>query len=509
MSTADTTSGLGCAPTSPSSALLVAVNALVGGMLGQERTVLPLLAEDEFGLTGYTFVLTYVFAFGVTKAATNYFAGAWSDRFGRKPVLLAGWLIAVPVPLMLIWAPTWGWVIAANVLLGINQGLTWSTTVIMKIDLVGPAGAGWRWDSTRPPATARSRPPRCHRVSGRRSTGCGRHRSCSACPTRSSASGCARSSSAKPATTLASKPPTTAGPTADTVTLTQPGGLHPHQLREPALSSASQAGMVNNLNDGLAWGLFPILFATAGLSIDRIGILAAVYPAVWGVGQMVTGAAVGPLGPQAPHHRRHARPGRRAGPGRRRRHLRLWAVAAVLLGAGTAMVYPTLLAAIGDVAHPAGAPARSASTASGVTAASPSAPSSPVSSPTCGGYAPPSGPPPPSPPPPGSSSPSACTRPTQSPTGPRVSASGRGDRQRGRRCRSVCRALGAGGMLSQPSVEPRSSHGYSCGAVGSLVDVGAAVLARAAPKRGHGGERNGRMLMGCRWEKKTGQGFSA
>ena len=98
--------------------LLVAVNALVGGMLGQERTVLPLLAEDEFSLTGYTFVLTYVLAFGATKAATNYVAGAWSDRFGRKPVLLAGWLIAVPVPLMLIWAPNWGWVIAANVLLG-------------------------------------------------------------------------------------------------------------------------------------------------------------------------------------------------------------------------------------------------------------------------------------------------------------------------------------------------------------------------------------------------------
>src|SRR5262249_52593107 len=122
--------------------LLVAVNALVGGMVGQEQTVLPLLAEQHFHLTGYTFLLTYVLAFGITKAATNYFAGAWSDRFGRKPVLLVGWLIAIPVPLLLIWAPSWGWVIFSNVLLGINQGLTWSTTVVMKIDLVGPRQRG-------------------------------------------------------------------------------------------------------------------------------------------------------------------------------------------------------------------------------------------------------------------------------------------------------------------------------------------------------------------------------
>ena len=142
MSTPIMSRDLGCAPTSPSSVCWSLVNALVGGMVGQEQTVLPLLAEQDFHLTGYTFLLTYVFAFGITKAATNYFAGTWSDRFGRKPVLLAGWLIAIPVPLLLIWAPSWGWVIAANVLLGINQGLTWSTTVIMKIDLVGPRQRG-------------------------------------------------------------------------------------------------------------------------------------------------------------------------------------------------------------------------------------------------------------------------------------------------------------------------------------------------------------------------------
>ena len=122
--------------------LLVAVNALVGGMLGQERTVLPLLAEQEFHLDAYTAALTYILAFGVAKAITNYLAGTWSDRYGRKPVLVAGWLIAVPVPLLLIWAPAWGWVVAANLLLGVSQGLTWSTTVIMKVDLVGPDRRG-------------------------------------------------------------------------------------------------------------------------------------------------------------------------------------------------------------------------------------------------------------------------------------------------------------------------------------------------------------------------------
>ncbi|ANS28724.1 major facilitator transporter [Rhodococcus opacus] len=133
---------LGLGPNLAQFSLLVAVNALVGGMVGQQQTVLPLLASGEFRLTGYTFIFTYVAAFGITKAAANYFAGTWSDRFGRKPVLLVGWLFAIPVPLMLIAAPNWWWVVAANVLLGINQGLTWSTTVVMKIDLVGPARRG-------------------------------------------------------------------------------------------------------------------------------------------------------------------------------------------------------------------------------------------------------------------------------------------------------------------------------------------------------------------------------
>src|SRR5438477_8026729 len=122
--------------------LLVGVNALVGGMVGQERTVLPLLADRVFHLHAFTASLTFIVAFGAVKAITNFFAGTLSDRVGRKPVLVAGWIVGLPVPLLLIWAPTWSWIIVANVLLGVNQGLTWSTTVIMKIDLVGPERRG-------------------------------------------------------------------------------------------------------------------------------------------------------------------------------------------------------------------------------------------------------------------------------------------------------------------------------------------------------------------------------
>jgi len=329
--------------------LLVAVNALVGGMLGQERTVLPLLADQTFHLTGYTFLLTYVLAFGVTKAATNYFAGTWSDRFGRKPVLLAGWLIAVPVPLLLIWAPSWGWVVAANVLLGVNQGLTWSTTVIMKIDLAGPHRRGL--------AMGLNEAAGYVAVAG----------------TALATGYLAAHYGLRPAPFLLGLSYAALGlgltvfavrETRDHADL-EAAGHHASgeltnrqvfaqtSLREPALSSASQAGMVNNLNDGLAWGLFPILFTTAGLPVSRIGILAALYPAVWGLAQLVTG----PLSDRW---------------GRKQlitfgmlvqavalavvasvNSFRGWAVAAVLLGLGTAMVYPTLLASIGDVAHPA------------------------------------------------------------------------------------------------------------------------------------------------------------
>ncbi|GAA1739811.1 MFS transporter [Isoptericola hypogeus] len=338
--------------------LLVAVNALVGGVLGQERTVLPLLAEQTFHLSGYTFLLTYVLAFGATKAAANYFAGTWSDRFGRKPVLLAGWLVAIPIPLMLIWAPSWDWIVAANVLLGINQGLTWSTTVIMKIDLAGPGrrglamglneAAGYLAVAFTAVTTGylaahyglRPAPfllgvayvALALGLSGLMVRETREHARLEAARHTSRNDGMDHNPHAE---------------------LTNRQVFVQTSFREPALSAASQAGMVNNLNDGLAWGLFPILFAAAGLSVARIGVLAAVYPAVWGLSQLVTGPLSDRFG---------RKPFITAGMLVQAIALALvgsadtfalWMVAAALLGVGTAMVYPTLLAAIGDVAHPA------------------------------------------------------------------------------------------------------------------------------------------------------------
>jgi MFS family permease len=338
--------------------LLVAVNALVGGTLGQERTVLPLLAERTFHLTAYTAALTYILAFGLTKAATNYLAGSWSDRFGRKPVLVAGWLVALPVPLLLIWAPHWGWVIAANVLLGVNQGLTWSTTVIMKIDLAGPTRRGL-------------------------AMGLNEAAGYLALAATALATGyLAAHHGLRPAPFLLGLAYVALGvglsallvrETRDHARLeagthrARADGRHDHlhanlsnrevfsqtSLRDPALSAASQAGLVNNLNDGLAWGLFPILFTTTGMPLAQIGGLAALYPAVWSLGQLATGPLSDRVG------RKHLIT---AGMLTQAAALAVfaaastfttWAIAAVLLGAGTAMVYPTLLAVIGDVAHPA------------------------------------------------------------------------------------------------------------------------------------------------------------
>jgi MFS family permease len=338
--------------------LLVAVNALVGGMLGQERTVLPLLAEREFGLTAYTSALTFILAFGATKAATNYIAGTLSDRYGRKPVLVAGWLIALPVPLLLIWAPSWGWVVAANVLLGINQGLTWSTTVIMKIDLVGPQRRGLAMGLNE--AAGYLAVAATALATGYLAASYGLRPEPFYLGICYAALGLGLSALAVRETREHARLEAVSH-------IARADGRHDHlhgqltdrqvfaqtSFREPALSSASQAGMVNNLNDGLAWGLFPVLFAAAGLSFAQIGVLTALYPAVWGLGQLITGAL-------------SDRTGRKplivggmllqsgalalvAGGG----SFGVWAVAAVLLGAGTAMVYPTLLAAIGDVAHPA------------------------------------------------------------------------------------------------------------------------------------------------------------
>ena len=346
--------------------LLVGVNALVGGMVGQERSLLSLLATETFGLAAVSAALTYIVAFGLTKAATNFLAGTLADRYGRKPILVAGWLIGLPVPLLLIWAPTWTWVIAANVLLGVNQGLCWSTTVIMKIDLAGPERRGLAMGLNEAAgylavaltayltgliaARAGLRPEPFYLGLAYAGLGLGLS-TLLVRETRGHAqleaqlTDAGRTTNANPGP---DKEPEAAGrerlSTREVVIRTS--------LREPALSACSQAGLVNNLNDGLAWGLLPLLFVRGGLPVAQVGLLAALYPAVWGLGQLLTGPLSDQLGRKplitaGMLLQAVALAGTALG-----RSFLPWAASAILLGVGTAMVYPTLLAAIGDVAHP-------------------------------------------------------------------------------------------------------------------------------------------------------------
>jgi MFS family permease len=328
-------------------ALLVFINAFVGAMVGMERSILPAIAAQDFGLTARTAALSFIVVFGITKAFTNYFAGRFANLYGRKPLLVAGWLLAAPVPFMLMWAPTWNWVLLANALLGVSQGLTWSTTVIMKIDLVGPARRGL-------------------------AMGLNEFAGYMAVAAAAFATGwIAAETGLRPvpfylgvifvaaglALSLLTRD-TTAHAALESSLNPTGSDPAPHDvfwrttLRDRNLSSVTQAGLVNNLNDGMAWGLFPIVFAVAGMNLAQIGVLAALYPAIWGVGQIATGAL-------------SDRVGRKwliaAGMWTQSAGIYIVSVSgsftgfgagAALLGVGTAMVYPTLLAAIGDVAMP-------------------------------------------------------------------------------------------------------------------------------------------------------------
>jgi len=331
-------------------ALLVGVSALVGGMVGQERAVVPLLAVQVFGLSTASAALAFLVAFGLTKAVTNLVAGALADRVGRKPVLVAGWLVGLPVPFILILAPAWGWIVAANVLLGVNQGLTWSTTVLMKIDLVGPRRRGLALGLNEASgylalaltafltgaiaASAGLRPAPFFLGIAIAGLGLG----VSVLFVRETHGHAISESRAASAPTDAT-----------------PGWLGlawRSTIGDRSLSAASQAGLVNNLNDGLVWGLLPIVWLSAGLDLGQIGLLAAAYPATWGVVQIVTGGlsdavgrkrliVVGMLLQAAAIAAMSASSG--FGP---------WLAAGIALGVGTAMVYPTLLAVVADVAEP-------------------------------------------------------------------------------------------------------------------------------------------------------------
>lgn len=328
--------------------LLVLVNAFVGAMVGLERTVLPLLAEGEFGLASRSAALSFIATFGLVKALTNLLAGALGDRWGRKRVLIAGWMAGLPVPLLIIWAPSWSWIVAANVLLGVNQGLAWSATIIMKIDLVVPQRRGLAMGLNE--FAGYLAVALAALATGEIASRYGLRPEPFYLGIAFAALGLAVSlffvRDTTPHVRLESashNPPRTVG-FRDVFALTS--------WRHPALSSASQVGLVNNLNDGLAWGLFPLFFAAAGLPVREIGILAFMYPATWGVAQLWTGALSDRVG------RKRLIVGGMVLQGAAMlaialsRSFAAWMVGAAILGLGTAMVYPTLLAAIGDVAHP-------------------------------------------------------------------------------------------------------------------------------------------------------------
>jgi MFS family permease len=329
--------------------LLVLINAFVGGMVGLERTVVPLIGSEEFKIASTTVVISFIVSFGVVKAIANLISGHFADVYGRKHLLVLGWLIGLPVPFMIAWAPSWGWVIAANALLGVNQGLAWSMTVIMKVDLVGPKSRGLAVG--------------LNEFAGYLAVGvtafltgyiAARHGLRPAPFYLGIAYACfglilsalfvrdTRHHVGLEVSRHAS--------VAETIRFW--GVFRRVSLGDRNLFAASQAGLVNNLNDGMSWGIFPLFYAAFGLGIERIGILKAVYPAVWGVLQTVTGPLsdrwgrkgliVSGMWVQASGLFLTAL----------KRGFGWWIVGSTLLGLGTAMVYPTLIAAVSDASHP-------------------------------------------------------------------------------------------------------------------------------------------------------------
>lgn len=341
---------LGLGPNWRQFALLVAVNAFVGSMVGLERSVLPLLAKEEFGIASKTLAVSFIATFGLAKAVSNLYAGNLSERFTRRKVLIAGWLFGLPVPFVIILAPAWGWIIAANALLGVNQGLAWSMTVNMKVDLVGRERRGLALG--------------LNEAAG--------YLSVAAAAFLAGVIADARGLRPEPfylGIAFAS-----IGLTLSVLLVRDTAAFvhaeaagHAHDAgqqaslkrsfaeatwRRPYLVGASQAGFVNNLNDGLAWGIFPLFFVSRGLELERVAVLAALYPLVWGAAQLGTGWASDAIGRLPMITAGMLLQGGAISLAGWSDSYAYWLVAVTLLGLGTAMVYPTLLAAIGDAVHP-------------------------------------------------------------------------------------------------------------------------------------------------------------
>ncbi len=330
-------------------ALLVVVNAFVGAMVGLERAVVPLIARDEFRIASTTAVLSFILAFGLSKALTNLGAGWLADRGRRRSTLLAGWLVGLPVPLLILYAPSWAWIVAANALLGVNQGLAWSATVIMKIDLVGPRRRGLAMGLNEFAGYV---------AVGAAGLGSGYLAAHYGLRPAAASVGMAVAMCGLALSLFVRETAAHAGVESGETKL--PHGDRPTLVAvlrrsiwsDRSLFSISQAGLVNNLNDGLAWGVFPLLFTQSGLTLRETSVLAAIYPVTWGICQLGTGAMSDRWGRKRFIVAGMLLQGVALIAMTVVRGFGAWAVALVMLGVGTAAVYPTLLAAVGDIAHP-------------------------------------------------------------------------------------------------------------------------------------------------------------
>jgi MFS family permease len=339
----------------PQFGLLVTVNFFVGGMVGLERTILPLVGTEEFGLTSELVTFSFIIAFGLVKAVANLASGVLADRFTRRAVLVAGWVVGLPVPLLLAYAPAWWMIVAANVLLGINQGLTWSMAVNMKIDLVGPRQRGLAMGLNE--AAGYTAVGVTALVTGYIASAVGLRPEPFWLGSAYAIIGLAVSvlliRDTRPHADLEAR----LGYREDAATVARPSTwwvVAETSWRDRTLFGASQAGLVNNLNDGMSWGVLPILFSAGGLGLAHIGLLKAVYPIIWGIGQIGTGPLADRIGRKPLIvSGMFVQSGGLAVIGfGTHRPFATGLIGSILLGAGTAMVYPALLAAVGDRAHP-------------------------------------------------------------------------------------------------------------------------------------------------------------